>query len=114
MPSPGLFDRLQGELEGRDKAAGLSMADVLNLPDPLRGLVNWMIRQGEVSLSEVAARMQQDEETAHGMVVTLVEEGFVREATVRGQIRYTVRLAPKRGRKLPGNLWQAISDKAKE
>ena len=26
MGNGGLFDRLQGELEGRDKAAGLSMA----------------------------------------------------------------------------------------
>lgn len=41
----GLFGRLEQELEARDKAAGLSMADILSLPDTLRALVNWMLRK---------------------------------------------------------------------
>ena len=52
---PGLFDRLQGELEAQEKAAGLSIADVLELPDQLRQLVNWMMREGDVSLSGATA-----------------------------------------------------------
>lgn len=114
MPSRGLFDRLQGELEGREKAAGLSMADVLDLPDPLRSLVNWMIRQGEVGFADVVAYLQQDAEVTRTMMATLVEKGFVREIEIRGQTRYRVRLAAKRGRELPTDLWHALDDKTRE
>jgi predicted ArsR family transcriptional regulator len=114
MPSRGLFDRLQEELVGREKAAGLSMADVLDLPDPLRGLVNWMLRQAEVGLDDVAAYLQHDEDAARATLATLADKGFVRVMEVRGQPRYRVRLAAKRGRELPTNLWQVLDDKTSE
>ncbi|HEX2988059.1 MAG TPA: hypothetical protein VHS06_07815 [Chloroflexota bacterium] len=42
----GVFDRLQDEMVAREKAAGLTMADVLSLPDPERRLFNWVMRRG--------------------------------------------------------------------
>jgi len=35
----GLFDRLDGELAAREKSPGLSMADLLALPEPQSGLL---------------------------------------------------------------------------
>jgi hypothetical protein len=46
--SGDLFSRLQAEVEAREKAAGLSMADALALPDAPRKLFNWLVRRGEV------------------------------------------------------------------
>ncbi len=106
-----LFDRIQSEMESRQKANGLSMADVLTLPDAVRHTFNWMMREGDVGLADVASRLGQDEETAQSEMTLLVERGFVREFQVRGETRYRVRLAPKRGRDIPLNIWQALGDK---
>ncbi len=108
---PGLFDRLQGELEAQEKAAGLSMADVLELPDPLRRLVNWMMREGEVTLSQVMAFISQSEEETRTMLAALVDKGFVRELPLKPEAHYRVRLARKKGKDIPLNLWQALGEK---
>jgi len=49
----GLFDRLQGELEAREKLPGLVVSDLLTLPEALRDLLNWMIRHDQVALADV-------------------------------------------------------------
>ncbi len=109
--SKGLFDRLQQELEARQKAAGLSMADLLELPETLRVLVNWMMRQQTVGLPQVVAFLGQDEATSAQTVSALIEKGFVRELKVHGETCYRVRLAPKRGRDVPLDVWRALDDK---
>ena len=110
----GVFGRLQSELDAREKAAGLSMADILALPDALRKLVNWMLRQEEVSFQQLVAHVGHDEATTHAMVADLVENGFVREMNVKGEQRYRVRLAPKKKRDLPANLWRALDTKIEQ
>lgn len=112
--SKGLFDRLEQELEAREKAAGLTMADLLELPENLRKLVNWMMRQQDVHLSEVAAFLGENDETSRATLAALIEKGFVRELKVHGETCYRVRLAPKRGRDLPLDLWRALDDKVEE
>ena len=107
----GIFDRLGQELEAREKAAGLSLADVLTLPDDQRRLFNWMLRQEEVSLEQVIAYLNQGEPAARDLLAELVGKFFVREIKNGDESRYRVRLAPKRGREVPLNIWQALSEK---
>jgi hypothetical protein len=94
--------------EGEWDTTGLQMADVLTLPDPSRQLINWMMRQREVSLAEVVAHIGQDEDVARTVLGELMEQGFVSEMEVEGESRYRVRLAPKRGHPLPEHIWQAL------
>lgn len=108
---PGLFDRLQGELEAQQKAAGLTMSDVLNLPDQLRKLVNWMMREEEVSFSQILAHINQSEDEARAMLTTLIEKGFVREILVKPEPRYRVRLGHKRKQQVPLNIWETLTEK---
>ncbi len=104
--------------EGEWDATGLHLADALALPDPSRKLVNWMTRQGEVSFAEVAAHIGQDEETARTMLEALIEQDFVQEVAGRGdparssETRYRIRFAPRRGRQLPDEIWQALDKSA--
>ena len=109
--SQGLFGRLEQELEARDKAAGLSMTDMLDLPDPLRELVNWMLRKDVVSLQEAMARIGQDEATTRSTLGPLVDKGFVREMQLRGETHYKVRIKSRARRALPSNLWRALDEK---
>jgi len=82
------------------------MVDVLALPDELRTIVIWLMRQGEAGLPELAAHVEQDEATAGTLVADLVAQGFVQEMLNegKGQPRYRVRLAAKRGRQTPLDL----------
>lgn len=112
--SGGLFGRLAAELTAREKTPGLTMSDVLNMPDDQRQLFTWLLRQRTPGLTEVARFLGRDEAAAQAVLAGLVEQGLVREFEQRGTRRYQVRLAPKRGRTMPANLWQALDDKVEE
>ncbi|GAC1349284.1 MAG: hypothetical protein NVSMB27_20950 [Ktedonobacteraceae bacterium] len=86
--------------------AGVTMVDVLALSDELRTIVTWLLRQGEAGLPELAAQVEQDEATTGTLVADLVAQGFVQEMLNegKGQPRYQVRLAAKRGRQMPLDL----------
>ena len=94
--------------EGEWDTTGLQMADVLTLPTPSRQLINWMMRQGEVSLAEMVAHIGQNEDVARAMLEELTEQGFAREIEMEGEIRYRPQFAPKRGRQLSDHIWQAL------
>lgn len=87
------------------------MSDLLTLPEPQSGTLKWMIRQGQVSFADLVAFLEQDEERTRAVLADLLDKGYIREFEIRGVTQYRVRLAPKRGRALPANLWRALSDK---
>lgn len=107
----GMFDRVEGELAAREKSPGLNMADLLTMPEPQSSLLRWMIRQRAVPFANVIAFLGGDEGQAVYVLAGLVDGGLIREIEMRGVRQYAVRLAPKKGRALPGNLWQALGDK---
>ena len=107
----GLFNRLQGESEARERSEGLKMSDLLDLPEPLSRLLNWMMRQGHVTLADVTAFLGEDEAHTRAILTGLCDKGFVREVEIHGLTQYGVRLAPRRGRALPSNLWQGLAEK---
>ncbi len=110
----GLFGRLQNEIEAREKSPGLSMADILDLQEPLAGLVNWMMRQQQVDLPAIMAFLGQDEKQAHIFMQQLLDKGFVREIEKGGNCYYRVRLAPKKVNKMSDGLWNAIDKKVED
>jgi len=109
--SAGIFDRLEGELAAREKSPGLSISDLLTLPEPLGGLLTWMMRQGAAAFADVVAFLGGDEAHARLVLAELLDKGLIRELGIRGVTQYRVRLAPKRGRALPSNLWQALGER---
>ncbi len=88
------------------KQAGVTIADILTLPDELRTIVTWLMQQREAELPEVAALVEQDEAITRTQLAELVARGFVQEMQSQGegQPRYHVRLAARRGRTLPPDL----------
>ena len=110
----GLYNRLQGELEAREKSPGLNMSDLLALPEPQSGLLSWMVRKRQVGLEDVTAFLKQDEAYTRALLADLLDKGYVREIEIRGVKHYRVRMAPKRGRELPANLWQALDNKVQD
>lgn len=94
--------------EGGWDTVGLSLSEVLTLPDAQRQLVNWMLRQGEVSLAQVAAHCRQPAEAARRLLSPLVQQGFVREWEVHSTPHYRASFAPTRGRQVTPEIWQAL------
>ena len=107
----GLFHRVEGELEAREKSPGLSMSELLTLPEPVSSLLGWMMRQGSTTFADVVTFLGGEEAQTRLVLADLLGKGYIREIEIRGVTQYRVRLAPKRGRALPSNLWQALSDK---
>lgn len=74
----------------------LSMSDVLSLPDDQRQLIIWMVRQGTVTLGEIAQHLDQLEAAAQDLIDRLVEQGYVQivvteaESAFDRQIAYRV------------------------
>jgi len=87
------------------------MSDLLTLPEPLSGLLNWMIRQGSAALADIVAFLGEDEARARLLLADLLDKGWIRELEIHGVTQYRVRLAPKRGCAVPGKLWQASSNR---
>lgn len=95
--------------DGELDTSGVSIADVLNLPDELRALVNWMMRrrregQEMVSLAEVAGHTGMDEKSVGVALGALVEQGFIREVKIGGKPRYQPCIALKRRRQIPESI----------
>lgn len=90
------------------ETAGLGMGEALALPDALRQLVTWMMRQGDVSLADAMRHTAQDEGTTRTMLNTLVKQGFVQAMEADGGPTYRIRLAVRRGRKIAEEIWQAL------
>ena len=98
-----------GEPGGRQHPAGVTMSDVLTLPDPLRQLVTWMMRRGEVRLVDLVEHTAADEPAVRGMVEELMVGGFVQAADVDGEVRYQVRLNSRPARRSPArDIWKAL------
>jgi hypothetical protein len=95
--------------EGGWDTVGLSLSDVLTLPDAQRQLVNWMLRQGEVSLAQVAAHCRQPADAARRLLSPLVQQGLVREREVHSTPYYRASFAPTRGRQGTLEIWQALA-----
>ncbi|MBD2742227.1 ArsR family transcriptional regulator [Coleofasciculus sp. FACHB-1120] len=93
---------------GHQTDIGLNMLDVMNLPDDLRKLVNWIMRQKTVTLPEAAAHTGEDEEVVHTQLEALVAQGFVQELKEGETLCYRTRLAPKQRSKLSTNIWENL------
>jgi hypothetical protein len=93
---------------------GRTIADTLALADAERRVVTWMLRRGEVHLEDVVAGLGQDRDAVLGLLVGLVEQGFVRERESPDGRYFRAQLAPTRPRRVPGKLWRALDDRLAE
>jgi hypothetical protein len=93
--------------EGDWIAAGAHLGDLLELPEPQRRLVQWMMRRGPATLAEVAAHTGQSEQ-ARATLDALVQQGALQELRGDGARRYRAHLARRAGRHLPAHIWQAL------
>jgi len=89
------------------------MADVLTLPDPLRQLATWMLRQNAVSFEEVVAHLGQETDQVRSLLDTLVAQGFTQVQAQQGVPQYRMCLLSRQRRQSALDLWQTLDEKLK-
>jgi DNA-binding MarR family transcriptional regulator len=107
----GLFDRLQSEIETRQQVEGITPADLLDISPELRRIINMILRQGEMSLTEIVLQLDMRPSEVKGLLDTLIKKGYLNVFEVKGEQRYKTFLARKRGREVPLNIWEALGSK---
>jgi hypothetical protein len=95
--------------EGDWDELGLRVAEILEMADAQRELVLWIMRRGEVSLAEAAARAGADERAVGAALDALAARGFVRKMEKEGGPHYRAQHAVRRGRRLPVEIWTALT-----
>lgn len=84
---------------------GVTMTDVLMLPDELRQIMNWILREGQVNRDQVQAEFSSLDVASH--LQTLVSDGFLQ--TPSEDTFKAVLAAPRRPR-ASSALWQALDE----
>ncbi len=84
---------------------GVTMTDVLMLPDEPRQIMNWILRQGQVNREQVVAEFGELDVASHLQV--LVSDGFLQTPT--DDTFKAVLSAPRRPR-ASSTLWQALDE----
>lgn len=106
----GLFDRLQGEIEARERQEGLSPIDLLDLPPALATITKKIVRKNGMSLTDIAEEMGKPPEEAAAMLEELVVKGFMRRVEVSDEIWYKAFFARKPDKKLTSGVWSALDN----
>ena len=86
----GLFDRLQNELDDRDKEGGITALDLADLPAPLRKLMRLMLRKIELdtpSLRQAVDAMPEKDRDVDVWPVGAPDSDATRFAVPHGERR---------------------------
>src|SRR5262249_7740164 len=105
-----MFEFLHRDLEQRADLQGITMADVLDLPEPLCTALKRMVRGRSVLLSEFAAALDSGVAEARAVGAALVEKGYLIYAERRhsDEAIYRARFARVQGRNLPDAIWETL------
>jgi hypothetical protein len=105
-----MFELLRRDLERRAALEGITMADVLDLPEPLCSALKRMVRGRSLLLSEFAAVLGLTLDEARELAASLVEKGYLIYAERRhsDEAIYRARFSRVQGRNLPSAIWETL------
>lgn len=114
----GLFDRLQSQLENREKEGGITALDLASLPPRLRKIMRLMLREVEMTYPELLEAIQAMPEADRlsqadldHSLETLSKQGWLIRLGVEDLVTYRVNLRRKAGSKLTEGIWSALDNK---
>lgn len=107
----GIFNRIQSEIDARDKEEGITAADLLDLSPQLRRLMNRITRDREMTAEAAAEHMGEPVGETRKMLDALVEKGYLEREECEKEWVYRTRFARKRGREIPVGIWSALEQR---
>lgn len=111
----GLFNRLQDEIDARDKNEGLSPIDLLDMPEALAAVINQIIRKNGMKLEDIAEELEQSPKETQVQLDELVEKGYVRRVEVgEDELWYKAQFGRKADKALSMSIWSALDGVVEE
>lgn len=114
----GLFDKLQNELDIREKQGGITALDLADLPAPLRKIMRTMLRQLEMPRSEIAklfeeipAQERSEIKDLDAALKTLTTQGWLIAFGTGDDQRYKVNLRRKKGSTLASGIFDKLEER---
>ena len=115
---PGVFDRLQRQIEDKKQEGGITALDLADLPPALRKIMRLMLRQLEMTypqLVEAMAKMPEDERLSQqdlDLALDALSTQFWLMRFGQGErATYKVNLRRKAGSTLSTNIWANLDAK---
>jgi len=99
----------QGSPRGRKR--GLSMAELLDMSEETRALMNTIMRHEPVTPEEVAEALDKDATEVANRLQLLAVQGWLDMERRGDEQLYRVRLNRRRRRALPPGIWQRLEDR---
>lgn len=117
---PGVFDRLQRQIEDKKQEGGITALDLADLPPALRKIMRLMLRQLEMTypqLVETVSNMPADEKLSQEQLdealETLSKQFWLMRFGEGSRATYKVNLRRKAGSTLSSNIWANLDSKIK-
>ncbi|WKZ37531.1 MAG: hypothetical protein QY332_06240 [Anaerolineales bacterium] len=117
---PGVFDRLNKEIEDKQQEGGITPLDLAALPPALRKIMRLMLRELQMDYPRLceamdampeAERLTRDDLSA--ALSTLTEQFWLVRIGEGRKAIYKVNLRRKEGSKLIDGIWSALDEKLK-
>jgi len=106
-----VLERLKQDLEVWASPEGLRTTDMLDMPEPLRPILQTIMRRGSITIDELADELGCGPAEADEIADLLVSCGFLRTHDTQddGHTVFRVRLARTR-RRTPAAIWSTLLD----
>lgn len=118
---PGVFDRLQREIENKQQEGGITALDLADLPPALRKIMRLMLRELQMNylrLCEAMDAMPESERLSRAdlesALDTLTKQFWLIRLGEGSRATYKVNLKRKAGSALGGGVWSALDSKLKD
>jgi hypothetical protein len=115
---PGVFDRLQRQIEDKKQEGGITALDLADLPPALRKIMRLMLRQLEMTypqLVEAMSNMPAEEKLSQvdldEALNTLSKQFWLMRFGEGSRATYKVNLRRKAGSSLSTNIWATLDAK---
>ena len=117
----GIFDRLQKQINDKQKEGGITALDLADLPPALRKIMRFMLRQLQMNypqLCDFVESMPEGERLSRTeldeALKTLSQQAWLIQIGEGERAIYKVNLRRKAGSTLASGIWQSLDAKLKE
>ncbi len=118
---PGVFDRLQKEIQDKQGEGGITALDLAQLPPALRKIMRLMLRElelGTAQISEAMTALPENERLSPQQLAealeTLTQQSWLIRIGNTERAIYKVNLRRKAASTLASGIWQSLDSKLKD
>ena len=117
----GVFDRLQRQIDDKNKQGGITALDLADLPPALRKIMRLMLRKLQLNYPQLCEAMDNMPEAERlsradldSALETLTQQAWLIRLGEGEKAVYKVNLKAKSGSTLASGIWTALDDKLKK